>query len=334
MSNNKGNKMKIKTILIGCLFFCVSFLDLFGQSSRGEKAFLENNPEEAILFLEEEINSGTASSKAYNFLGLAYFQLGNFEESVKAFDKGLKVQYGNGISDIVIGSGFFIDERGYIVTNYHVIESEVDPEYEGYSRLYIKTSKDSETKVPAKVIGYDSVMDLALLKTEITPDFVFQLGSSENLEIGDQIYAIGSPLGLEKTITSGIISTTDRKITTLGTVMQLDASVNAGNSGGPAVSKEGLVQGVVFAGITGYLKLSILVLLATLLFQLVTLPVEFDASKRAGIQLEKLGIIDVSEKSNCMNVLKAAALTYVASLASTVLNILRLVLMLASRNDD
>ena len=91
MSNNKGNKMKIKTILMGCLFFCVSFLDLFGQSSRGEKAFLENNPEEAILFLEEEINSGTASSKAYNFLGLAYFQLGNFEESIKAFEKGLKV---------------------------------------------------------------------------------------------------------------------------------------------------------------------------------------------------------------------------------------------------
>ena len=166
-------------------------------------------------------------------------------------DKGLRIEKGLGYSDISIGSGFFIDERGYIVTNYHVIESEVDPEYEGYSRLYIKTSKDSETKVPAKVIGYDSVMDLALLKTEITPDFVFQLGSSENLEIGDQIYAIGSPLGLEKTITSGIISTKDRKITTLGTVMQLDASVNAGNSGGPAVSKEGLVQGVVFAGIEG-----------------------------------------------------------------------------------
>ena len=166
-------------------------------------------------------------------------------------DKGIRIEKGLGYSDISIGSGFFIDERGYIVTNYHVIESEVNPEYEGYSRLYIKTSKDSETKVPAKVVGFDSVMDLALLKTEIAPDFVFQLGSSENLEIGDQIYAIGSPLGLEKTITSGIISTTDRKITTMGTVMQIDASVNAGNSGGPAVSKEGLVQGVVFAGIEG-----------------------------------------------------------------------------------
>ena len=90
----------------------------------------------------------------------------------------------------------------------------------------------------------------------------------------------------------------------------------------------------IFAGITGYLKLSILVLLATLLFQLVTLPVEFDASKRAGEQLERLGLVDTNEKQDCMKMLKAAALTYVASLASTVLNILRLVLMLASRRDD
>ena len=90
----------------------------------------------------------------------------------------------------------------------------------------------------------------------------------------------------------------------------------------------------IFAGITGYIKLSILVLLATLIFQLVTLPVEFDASKRAGIQLEKLGIVDNFEKDSCMKMLNAAALTYVASLASTLLNLLRLVLMLASRNDD
>lgn len=90
----------------------------------------------------------------------------------------------------------------------------------------------------------------------------------------------------------------------------------------------------IFAGITGYIKLSILVLLATLLFQLVTLPVEFDASKRAGEQLEKLGLVDMGEKTHCMKMLKAAALTYVASLASTLLNLLRLVLMLASRSDD
>lgn len=90
----------------------------------------------------------------------------------------------------------------------------------------------------------------------------------------------------------------------------------------------------ILAGITGYLKLSILVLFATLVFQLVTLPVEFDASKRAGIELEKLDIVEASEKKHCMKMLKAAALTYVASLISTLLNLLRIVLMLASRKDD
>ena len=86
-------------------------------------------------------------------------------------DRGIKVQAGAGYADIIIGSGFFIDERGYIVTNHHVIESMVDPKYEGYSRLYIKLLNDSVTKIPARVVGYDPVMDLALLKVEIVPDF-------------------------------------------------------------------------------------------------------------------------------------------------------------------
>ena len=77
-------------------------------------------------------------------------------------DRGIKVQNGSGYADIVIGSGFFIDRRGYLVTNYHVIDSMVNPKYEGYSRLYIKLLEDSDTKIPAKVIGYDSVLDLAL----------------------------------------------------------------------------------------------------------------------------------------------------------------------------
>lgn len=88
----------------------------------------------------------------------------------------------------------------------------------------------------------------------------------------------------------------------------------------------------IFAGITGYIKVSIFLLLATLLFQLVTLPVEFDASKRANTLLVNLGIIDSSEVDGTKKVLSAAAFTYVASLISTLLNILRLVIML--RSDD
>jgi len=89
----------------------------------------------------------------------------------------------------------------------------------------------------------------------------------------------------------------------------------------------------IFAGITGYIKLSILVLLATILFQLVTLPVEFDASKRAKEQLEKLGLVDSVELDGTSKMLFSAALTYVASLLSSLLQLLRLVLILG-RHDD
>jgi len=89
----------------------------------------------------------------------------------------------------------------------------------------------------------------------------------------------------------------------------------------------------IFAGITGYIKLSILVLLATILFQLVTLPVEFDASKRAKEELQKLGLVDNEELNGTSKMLFSAALTYVASLLSSLLQLLRLVLILG-RHDD
>ncbi len=164
-------------------------------------------------------------------------------------DRGLRVERRVGYADRVIGSGFFIDERGYLVTNYHVISSEVDPTYEGYSRLFIKLASDPETRIPARVIGWDPVFDLALLKTEITPPEVFRLGSSQELSVGNRIYAIGSPAGLEQTLTSGIVSAQRRRILSLGDVLQIDAPINHGNSGGPIVDEKGRVQAVVFAGI-------------------------------------------------------------------------------------
>jgi S1-C subfamily serine protease len=167
-------------------------------------------------------------------------------------DRGLRVEKGIGYADRVIGSGFFIDSRGYFVTNYHVIESEVNPKYEGYSRLYIKLPSDPDTRIPAKVIGWDPVFDLALVKTEIAPPAVFQLGTSDPLKVGNKIYAIGSPAGLEQTLTSGIVSAQNRRFLSLGDILQIDAPINHGNSGGPIVDEAGRVQAVVFAGIEAY----------------------------------------------------------------------------------
>lgn len=171
-------------------------------------------------------------------------------------DLGAKLMNGKAFANKAIGSAFFIDDRGYLITNYHVISSEVDPKYEGVSRLYIKDSSDTEKKIPAKVIGYDELLDLALLKTEINPKYVFTLGTSSDLEVGDSIYAIGSPVGLERTLTRGIVSAQGRKLFSIASVMQIDAALNQGNSGGPVVDQSGSVQGIAFAGLVNYENLN------------------------------------------------------------------------------
>ncbi len=164
-------------------------------------------------------------------------------------NKGIKVQSGVGTPDRAIGSGFYIDKRGYIITNYHVIESEVNPEYEGYSRLFIRKSDSVGTKIPAKVVGWDPVFDIALLKTEILPEYVFAINAETKYRPGDSIFAIGSPGGLDRTITSGIVSATGRRFLQLGDSMQVDVPINPGNSGGPLLNDKGELIGIVFAGI-------------------------------------------------------------------------------------
>ena len=164
-------------------------------------------------------------------------------------DRGMTIKKGLGMADRMIGSGFFIDANGYLITNYHVIQSEVDPEYEGFSRVYIKRAENPTVRIPAKVVGWDTIFDLALLKTEINPEVYFQLGSSEDLNIGSRIYAIGSPAGLEQTLTSGIVSAQNRRLLSLGSVLQIDAPVNHGSSGGPIIDEAGRVQAIVFAGL-------------------------------------------------------------------------------------
>ena len=164
-------------------------------------------------------------------------------------DKGIRLEGGVGFPDRVIGSGFFVDPRGYLITNYHVIESEVNPEYEGYSRLFIRLPDNPEERVPARVVGYDRVFDLAMVKAEIEPDYVFSLTDVRTLDVGTRIFALGSPGGLENTITSGIISAVGRRFLQMGDAMQVDVPINPGNSGGPLVDEDGRLVGVVFAGI-------------------------------------------------------------------------------------
>ncbi len=164
-------------------------------------------------------------------------------------NRGIRIEKGVGYPDRVIGSGFFVDSRGYLLTNYHVIKSEVDPKYEGYSRLFVMLNQATGEKIPAKVVGWDTVFDLALLKAETPARYSFGGSSSQRVSPGDRVYAIGSPAGLEKTITSGIVSATGRRFLEMGDAVQVDVPLNPGNSGGPLIGEGGDLLGIVFAGL-------------------------------------------------------------------------------------
>jgi serine protease Do len=163
-------------------------------------------------------------------------------------DRGIKIEQGLGIPDRVLGTAFYIDRAGYALTNYHVIASEVDPEYKGYSHMSIKPADSPEDRIGAKVVGYDRLLDLAVIKVDSIPDYVFSFSDASALVSGQKIYVIGSPAGLENTVTSGIVSAMGRKLLQTGDVMQIDAALNPGNSGGPLIDESGGVVGVVFAG--------------------------------------------------------------------------------------
>jgi serine protease Do len=149
-----------------------------------------------------------------------------------------------------LGSGFFINADGYLITNFHVIEGETEISVEVYNQL--NGQLDRETYKQVKIIAINKFHDLALLHIEDkdAPKFKYiTLGSSDNLSVGDSVFAIGSPLGLERTVTQGILSTKTRELE--GELyLQTSTQINPGNSGGPLFNLAGEVVGVTNMKIT------------------------------------------------------------------------------------
>jgi serine protease Do len=136
-----------------------------------------------------------------------------------------------------LGSGFIIDKAGFVVTNNHVIE-DADQ---------IKVKLNDQREFDAKVVGRDPNTDIALLKIESGDDLpAVKLGDSDALEVGQWVLAIGSPFGLEHTVTAGIVSAKGRVIGSgpYDDFIQTDASINPGNSGGPLLNLKGEVIGI------------------------------------------------------------------------------------------
>jgi len=140
-----------------------------------------------------------------------------------------------------LGSGFVVDKAGHIVTNYHVVEGANE----------VTVSFSNRDTVKAEIVGTDPSTDLAVLRVDTSASALtpLPLGDSDAVRVGDPVVAIGNPFGLDRTVTSGIVSALQRLITapnrfTIDHVIQTDAPINHGNSGGPLLSSRGQVIGV------------------------------------------------------------------------------------------
>ena len=149
-----------------------------------------------------------------------------------------------------LGSGFFLNEEGFLITNFHVIEGETQISVEVYHQHNGQLERKTYKQV--RIVAMNKFADLALLKIDDkdAPKFKYvPIGSADALAVGERVFAIGSPLGLERTVTEGILSTKTRQ---LGgdLFLQTTAQINPGNSGGPLFNLHGEVVGVTNMKIT------------------------------------------------------------------------------------
>lgn len=177
-------------------------------------------------------------------------------------DKGFKIVNGVSIPDIFIGTGFYIDFN-ILATNAHVI----DNEGKQYNEIYIIANGN---KIKGEVIYIDKDFDIALVKVNYSNKKFKFFNINENISIGDEIIACGSPYGLENTFTRGIISNKSRRVLPLLNAFQSDVAMNPGNSGGPVIDKSFNLVGISFASVAEAQNLNFIIpveyFLATMIY--------------------------------------------------------------------
>jgi S1-C subfamily serine protease len=220
------------------------------KSKGGGTTTIEQSTSAPISSPSESSGGGEESSGAGNTVDEIYKRDGGGvafiestippEESEESFNPfGEPESSGGGTAT---GSGIVIDDKGHILTNNHVIE--------GANKIEVKLG-ESDHEYTAEVVGTDPASDLALLKVDAPSSELhpLTLGDSAKMEVGDPVVAIGNPFGLDRTVTSGIVSALQRQIqapnrASIDNVIQTDAAINPGNSGGPLINGNGEVIGI------------------------------------------------------------------------------------------
>jgi S1-C subfamily serine protease len=189
------------------------------------------DPNEALTLIEAE---ETLITEIYERISPSVVHISTRSSSAISYFRGVEPAEGT-------GSGFFYDNEGRIITNFHVIQDAVD----------IEIILEDGSQFPARVVGADAYYDLAVLSID-SDKYTAQpveFGSSETLRVGQRVLAIGNPFGLDRTLTTGVISALGRTIESeaglvIGNAIQTDAAINPGNSGGPLLDARGHVIGV------------------------------------------------------------------------------------------
>lgn len=228
----------------------------FGVPDIKERLFVQDN----LKIVQENKNHQDNSSYNSKLLSLAEYSetAVAVAEAVQPSVVGITVTYnvssfGSTGTASAAGSGVIISEDGYIITNNHVINSESSSYfYQVTEATSIKVhlyGDSTDVQYDAKVIGSDSATDLAVLKIETDESLpAIEVGDSDNLRVGEFVMAVGNPLGLDSSVTAGIISALNREITdnenNTYTTIQTDAAINSGNSGGALVNSKGELIGI------------------------------------------------------------------------------------------
>lgn len=259
-SNNKSTTSFTKSILVPFVSGIVGCAVVIGT------CFGVPSIRSSILGIEN-INNSANSSEVTGYVSQT--SLSNYSDTaVYAANKilpsivGITVEYnvnsmfsmfeGNSQSTSAkaSGSGIIISDDGYILTNNHIVATSSSNDFYEVSAATKVTVKlfNDETEYEAKIIGTDEQTDLAVIKIEKTDLPKAEFADSDNIKVGEFAMAVGNPLGLESTITCGVISAVNRQITdsdgTSYTLIQTDAAINSGNSGGALVNSQGQVIGI------------------------------------------------------------------------------------------